>query len=323
MKPLSSETLRGTWTTLLLPVAPDDTIDIAQLDAQLEFLCRSGIGGVYAHGSAGEFYALNETEFDRINELLTAHCETAGMPFQIGACHLHPREALARVRRAAALKPGAIQVILPDWVTVNTDEAIDFVTRVADAAGSVPLVIYNPKHAKRAFAPMEFAALKIAVPSIIGIKVSKEDPAWYAEMRRLEPGLAMFAPGPRYASAAIAWGARGSYSLIGALHPIYARYWEEIIHEDPTRALAIEERLQAFMKNHVAPLRVRFGLNGASTDKFLATAGGWTDVGPRMRWPYRGVPESCITEFRPIVQALIRATIPEVAEIPAPRRTLS
>jgi dihydrodipicolinate synthase/N-acetylneuraminate lyase len=321
MNPLSWDTLRGTWATLLLPIAEDDRIDFARVESQLEFLCRSGVEGVYAHGTAGEFYAISEEEFDRINSLLAGRCEAAGVSFQIGACHLHPREALERVRRAAALKPGAIQVIMPDWVTLNMGEAADFVGSAAAAAGGVPLVIYNPKHAKHQLTAPEFAGLKAAVPSIIGIKVSKEDPAWYAAMKGMSPKIAVFAPGPRYASAVLEWGARGSYSMIAALHPVYAKRWEEIIYADPGRALGIEGHLQRFINDHLAPLRARFGLSGASSDKFLATAAGWTDVGPRMRRPYRGVPEVCLKDFRQSVQTLFRATIPEVMEASSPQGT--
>lgn len=311
MKPLDRSSLRGTWATLLLPIEADDSIDFARLALQVEYLVANGLGGLYAHGSAGEFWSLSEDEFDRINLLLAERCERAGVPFQIGACHLHPRAALERVRRAAALRPGAIQVALPDWVVVNNDEAIAFLQRVAEAAALIGLVVYNPRHAKRQFAPEDFAALASAVPAIIGIKVSREEPAWYAEMQRIAPRLAVFAPGPCYASAAIKWGARGSYSLITALHPHYARRWEELIASDPPRALVIEQKLKAFLKNELAPVRARFGLAGSSTDKFLATAAGWTDVGPRMRWPYRGVPEAVVAEFRPLVRQLIRDTIPE------------
>ena len=54
-----------------------------------------------------------------------------------------------RVRRATALEPAAIQVILPDWWPLTDAEAIDFLHQAADIAAGIPLILYNPPHAVR------------------------------------------------------------------------------------------------------------------------------------------------------------------------------
>ena len=91
MRPLTAETLRGVWASLLLPLNDDDSIDFARLRDQVDHLTGAGLHGLYAHGTAGEFQTLTEGEFDQINYLLA---------------------------------------------------------RVADVADGVPLVLYNPPHAK-------------------------------------------------------------------------------------------------------------------------------------------------------------------------------
>lgn len=112
MRPLTADSLRGVWATLLLPLNADDSIDWVRLQAQADALGAGSLAGIYAHGTAGEFQTLTEDEFDRVNEVLAA----VGQPFQIGASHPSAQVQLSRVERAAKLAPGAIQVIAPDWL---------------------------------------------------------------------------------------------------------------------------------------------------------------------------------------------------------------
>ena len=139
--------LRGNWATLLLPIGADDAIDFARLTDTLDAITAARVDGIYSNGTAGECHNQTEGEFDAIQGLLAERCRAAGTPFVIGACQPDPRLALDRVRRAAALRPDGIQVILPDWAPVTPPEATDFLHMAAEAAGDVPLVLYNPPHA--------------------------------------------------------------------------------------------------------------------------------------------------------------------------------
>ncbi len=269
------------WAPLLLPLNEDDSIDFDRLEPQLATLTKAGLDGLYAHGTAGEFQTLSESEFDRLNELVAGACETAGLPFQIGASHPSAQNSLDRVRRAAALAPSAIQVILPDWLPLNEQEAIAFLTGVASAADGVPLVLYNPPHAKTQIGPDVLIDLARAVPTLIGLKSAGGDEAWFG--KALESGLSLFVPGHFLASMS-RLGAHGSYSNIAALSPVGAVRWSEQIFADPDAALDLEERIGEFFREHIAPLQSA-GLSNPALDKFLAAVGDWADVGTRVRWP--------------------------------------
>src|ERR1700744_2543593 len=142
MKPLQVSDITGTYATLLLPIDADDGIDIARVEVQLDYLIHAGVDGVYAHGTAGEFYSLSEREFTELNELLALKCESAGMPLLIAGCFPPPQLSLDRARRAAQLPPGTIQVILPDWYPPTLQESMAYLERVAEAVAPVPLVLY-------------------------------------------------------------------------------------------------------------------------------------------------------------------------------------
>ncbi|OAM90876.1 dihydrodipicolinate synthase family protein [Termitidicoccus mucosus] len=287
MKPLRSADITGTWGAVLLPLNADDSIDYGALAEQVEALLDAGLAGLYTNGTAGEFHTQTEEEFDRISVLVAERCARRGRPFQLGVCHMSAQLSRERLRRAKLLAPGAVQVILPDWVPVSPDEARAFLTTMAELADPVGLVLYTPGHAKRSLDPAAVGRLRADVPRLIGVKTPDGDASWYEAMRRNLPGFSVFVPGHHLATGHRE-GATGSYSNVACLSPRGAQIWYELMERDPSAALAFEGRLRAFFQAQVAPLAA-LGICPAAIDKALAAAGGWGGVGPRLRWPYRSV----------------------------------
>jgi dihydrodipicolinate synthase/N-acetylneuraminate lyase len=296
MTPLSRSTLRGVWGTALLPLGADDRIDWDRLGIEIDLLAGSDLDGVYAHGTAGEFHTLDEAEWDRVNGMLAAACERAGKPFQIGASHPVPQVTLDRVARSRALAPGAFQVILPDWLPPAERECVAFVQRLAAVADSVPLVLYNPPHAKTVLGPAQLTRLLDAIPSLIGLKVADGDDAWYDAMRPVLDRAAVFVPGHRMASG-LARGAQGSYSNVAAMSPDGAARWLAMARTDPVAAAVLENRLSDLFARHIEPLQ-REGYGNPALDKFLVKIGDWCDVGLRVRWPYASIPPDAVAPAR-------------------------
>ena len=289
MKPSQAGQIRGTWGTLLLPIDERDAIDFVKLGDEIDYLVKVGVDGVYSNGSAGELHNQDENEFDRISSLLAEKCDRAGVPFQIGASHMDPRISLERARRAAAYQPGAIQVILPDWVPCSEEEAGDFLERIAETVDPIGLVLYLPGHAKRSLDAETIGRMAQRVPSLVGLKTSGGDSGWYESMRRYSPHLSVFVPGHDLASGT-RLGAHGSYSNVACLSPRGAMSWQELMRTDITAALELEHRIKQFLNTHIVPFRDQLGHSNTALDKLLATIGAWAQVGTRLRWPYRGVP---------------------------------
>lgn len=310
MKPLQSHEIRGNWATLLLAWNGDDTLDLPRIAREIDTLIAFRVSGIYSCGTAGEFHTLTESEFDAVSALLAEKCEAGGIPFQLGASHMSAQISLERARRAAALQPGAIQVILPDWCPPTDEEAIAFLRRIAEATDPVPLVLYNPPHAKRVLGPAEFAPLSWEVPALAGIKTAAGDAAWYAAMRSHIPHLSVFVPGHRLATG-IREGAHGAYSNAACLHPGAAQRWYECMLKDIDAALELESRLGAFMAEHIVPFITRDGYCPAACDRLLGQIGNWADVGARMRWPYRAIPVQEAKRLRPIARDLVPEFVSE------------
>ena len=311
MRPLCASEIRGNWATLLLPVNEDDSIDYGRLRAEIDALIAAGVDGIYSNGTAGEFHNQTQREYEEVSSLLAEVCARADMPFQIGASHMSPALTLERVRFATALRPSAIQVILPDWFPVTDEEAVAFLARITELTAPIGVVLYNPPHAKRVLKPEMFGVLRDAVPLLVGLKVADADEAWYARMRQHARGLALFVPGHHLATG-VSLGAAGSYSNVACLSPCGAQRWTDMMRTDLSAALGVEQRVRQFISTHIEPLIVAQGFANPAIDKLLAAIGNWAPVGTRMRWPYRSAPQTVADELRPIV----RACLPEFFEAP-------
>ncbi len=306
MKPLTSDILRGNWATLLLATDEQGRIDFARQSDEIDVLIASKPNGIYSNGTAGEFYSQSRDEFARLNRLLAEKCEAAGVAFQIGVSHPCAQESLARLQLIRDLAPGAVQVILPDWFPVNDREAVRFLETMAEHAGNIPLVLYNPPHAKRELTPRDWAALKRAVPALIGVKTNDKDslPEWYEQVALHAAGLAVFVPGHHLATG-IAHGAAGAYSNVACLNPFAAQRWYEQVLTDRKAALELESRIRRFMEQCITPFITRMHYPNHACDRFMALVGAWADVGSRLRWPYDSIPVSYVEEVRRQAQRII------------------
>ncbi|WP_107081896.1 dihydrodipicolinate synthase family protein, partial [Streptomyces sp. SBT349] len=306
MQTLTSRSLTGIWSPLLLPVTMSESIDFDRLDATLETVLGTGVHGVYTNGTASEFHTLTEAEYDRLHELVAARCSAAGMPYQLGASHPSGQISLARIRRAVALRPGAVQIVLPDWLPLRPSEVLAALGRMAEAADGVPLVLYNPPYAKTQVGPELLARIADELPAVIGIKVPG-----VAVAKGLTDRLSVFVAGHTLATAHRE-GAAGSYSNVSCMSPAGAVRWFEQMRADPPAAAELEARLRAFLDEHIAPLAAE-GYCDPALDKTLCAVGDWATVGTRVRWPHRSVPEARVAALR----AAAWRAVPELLTDPA------
>jgi 4-hydroxy-tetrahydrodipicolinate synthase len=299
MKSLKYNEIYGNWATLLLATERDGSISYNKLSDEIDILIASGPNGIYSNGTAGEFYTQTEDEFDKISELIAGKCESKGIPFQIGVSHMSPQISLERLKRIRHLKPGAVQLILPDWFPVSLEEVIIFLRKMESEADGISIILYNPPHAKKILHPEEWEAIKKQIPSLEGLKVFDQngDPVWFEKVRKHAGNLSVFIPGHRLISG-IRSGASGAYSNIACLNPFAAQRWYELSMADTSSALELENRINLFMSSLIAPFITLHHYPNHACDRFMALLGGWADVGEALRWPYRSIPVNLVEPVR-------------------------
>lgn len=303
---LTAINLKGNWGTLLLPVSEDDSIDYTRLNDEIDYLIDAKVDGIYSNGTAGEFHNQTEDEFDKINGMLAEKCHVANMRFQIGVSHPGAIISFERLKRATALEPDAFQIVLPDWVTTTAPEEIIFLKRMAAYANQIPLVLYNPPHAKKVLSPNELRILSEAIPQLIGIKVAGGDESWYRDMQWSKNKLSVFVPGHFLATGVKRKIASGAYSNVACLSPKGAQWWWALMQDDIDAAIEIEKRILQFFNECVVPFK-EAGYSNPALDKLLAAIGGWSNIGTRLRWPYKWISEAEAQNL----SARARALLPE------------
>lgn len=298
--------LKGNWATLLLATDNMGRLDKFRLRDEIDVLIASDPDGIYSNGTAGEFYSQDRDEFVLISEILAEKCRKSGVCFQIGASHPCAQESLWRLNAVKWLEPFAVQVILPDWFPVDDRAIISFMKRMSDEAGDIPLVLYNPPHAKRVLNPEQWQIIKKEVPSLIGVKVFDNNcsPEWYARMRCNSNGIAVFVPGHHLASG-YKNGAAGAYSNMACLNPFAAQKWYDMMSYDLESALELETRINVFMNTCIDPFISEMHYPNHACDRFMALVGGWADIGSTLRWPYSSIPESYVENVRREVEKII------------------
>ena len=303
---------RGIWGAVLLPLDRAGEIDMAALADTVDILCAGSLAGIYTNGTASEFHSQTEAEFDTVTALVADRAGRVGKPFQIGVSNSNARVARARLARIRDCGAVAAQVTLPDWWPPSADERARFMAGMDSAADGLPLILYNPPHAKVRLDVAQIAALRPAAPGLAGAKTAGGDAAWYAARRAQLGDLSVFVPGHSVAFGR-PLGADGFYSNVACLSPEgAAQHWNQIDTE-PARAGDLEARFVRFLHTTLRPLAQDHGLSDAALDKLMAAAGGWGPVGPALMWPYSGAtPE--------MVQAVREAAERHVPELVAANR---
>jgi len=276
---------RGIWGAVLLGVSRHGIIDWKMTSDHITALCESSVNGIYTNGTAGEFHNQTGAEYAQLTELVSGIAKDKLKPFQLGVSHSNPRVALKRLQSAVKLLPDGMQFTLPDWWTLSSNELITFVEQLQASAGNIPLILYNPPHAKHQLSLADIYAIVQRMPNLVGVKLAAGDATWYATNQQYLKKLSVFVPGHTVAFGR-PLGASGSYSNVACLSPDGAvKHWNRI-QSDSDAAIELESRINRFMQTHLVTLAAQNGLSNGALDKLMAAAGGWSPITEKLLWPY-------------------------------------
>ncbi len=139
---------------------------------------------------------------------------------------------------------------------------------------------------------------------MIGIKVAGGDGSWYDAMRIYVNSLSVFVPGHFLATGVQAGVAAGAYSNVACISPQGAQWWWRLMQSDLASALDVQQRILQFFDTCIVPYK-NAGYSNPALDKFLAAVGGWADIGTRLRWPYKWIPEAEVAAARKACKQLL------------------
>ena len=182
-QPNDRQPLRGVIVPILTPLTPDETVDVASLRRLVNYLVESGVHGIWAAGTTGEFAALDEPARRLVVETVAE--EAGGRVPVIGNISAPATRAAACA--AAALRDCPLEGVAatpPYYYSHSQAELSDHFRAVRERCHH-PLWVYNiPSTVKLTVEPATIAELA-ADGTVVGVKDSSGAGEAFAQLAML------------------------------------------------------------------------------------------------------------------------------------------
>jgi 4-hydroxy-tetrahydrodipicolinate synthase len=209
---------KGIFPYLVTPSGPDGELDTVRLAALVEGLLVTGVHGVTALGSTGEFAHLAARE--REATIATVVETVAGkVPVVAGVGGFRTADAVAQARRAAELGADGLLVIMLGYGQPRDAEIKAFVGAVADAT-DLPLVLYHHPSLCHVTIGLPLLEELTALPTLRFFKESTGSLALFGRSEHLASlGIRLFASTSISPVAAMLLGAVGWMAGLSCVFP--------------------------------------------------------------------------------------------------------
>ena len=222
-------------------------------------------------GSTGEAATVEPDERRAIVEFAVAHSH--GLPVVIGTGSNSTASAVRLTAEAAFLGADAVLVVTPFYNKPTPDGLVAHYSAVAEAAGKVPVVVYNvPGRTGLNLIPSSLARLW-KIPGILAVKESSGNLAQIGEIARSLPeGKILLSGDDALALPALAVGASGLISVAGNVLPRRTKAMLDAALEGRREeSIRIHQALLPFMdalflESNPIPLKAALALTGLASD---------------------------------------------------------
>ncbi len=162
--------LKGIIVPIITPMNEDETVNHEELRRQVDRMIDGGVHGIFAFGTNGEGYILNDKEKEEV--LATVIEQAAGrVPVYAGTGCISTRDTIRMSQMAQSLGADILSIITPSFAAASQDELYEHYKKVA-AAVDLPIVLYNiPARTGNALAPATVKKLA-EIDNIVGAKDS-------------------------------------------------------------------------------------------------------------------------------------------------------
>lgn len=212
----------GVYTALITPMTADHALNEDAFGEVVEFNVRAGIDGFWIAGGSGESVLLDDSENNRLAELVADRCAgRAKTIMHVGAPTT--RRAAAMAEHAARAGVDAICCV-PPFFYGQTDDAVVEHYRVVAGAADLPFFAYNlPSATGIEIAPPLMEKIRDRVPQLAGLKHSALN---FGHVRPfVAMGLDCFIGRANWTLAALSMGAVG---VVDGWPGIAPEYWTEL-----------------------------------------------------------------------------------------------
>ncbi len=245
--------VHGIIPAMITPMTSAEEIDENGLKRLIDFLIEAGVHGVFAAGTAGEFWAMSMEEKTRVYNW-TVQFTNKRVPVYLGTCANSTREAVVLAELAQKAGADCLSILTPSFITPTQNELFDHFGAIAKSV-DLPILLYDlPSRTGNALSVDTVVRLAESFDNIVGIKDSSGDFSQSLEyLRRTPDGFRVIMGRDTLICAGFEQGAAAAIAASANVAPklsvgIYNCY----LKGDRVGAKQFQDRL--------APLRLAFSL---------------------------------------------------------------
>ena len=241
-----TECIKGIIVPIITPIDKEEKIDEEVLRRHVEYLIRSGMHGILAFGSNGEFYQLEEDEMERGLKIMLD--QSAGrVPVYFGIGAINTRKCVRLARMAAHCHVAGISILQPMFLKPDEEELYDHFKTIAESVSDTPILIYNnPGRTGYGLTVELVTRLAHEVDNIIGLKDTSGDITFTEECvrRNRDIDFRVFGGKDTLLYASLCVGAVGGVCTTGNFMPeITGEIYNRFTSGDLTGSLEAQFRL--------------------------------------------------------------------------------
>ena len=233
--------------TCCVPWHEDGSVDEEIFRASIGTLLGQGLRDLYVFGTAGEGYAVNETQFDEVVRIFVEALREEGLPPMVGIISLSLSTVIERIERCADQGVELIQLSLPSWGALSERELLTFFAETCGRFPALRFLHYNLPRSRRILTPVEYAELAARHVNLVATKNAGASPATIAALLGEAGDLRHFFTEPGYAYGSL-FGPCGFLISYASLNPALAReYFEAGVRHDTEALTTLARELAAIV----------------------------------------------------------------------------
>lgn len=147
---------------------------------------------LYVFGTAGEGYAVNDRQFERVARVFHDEMRGARAEPMVGVISLSLSTIVERIELCRRIGIRQFQISLPSWGALTDDEVRVFFRETCGRFGDCRFLHYNLLRAKRLIAPQQYGELADEHPNFVATKNTTDSLLRLKELLERAPQLQHF-----------------------------------------------------------------------------------------------------------------------------------
>lgn len=208
--------------TCVVPWNPEFQLEESLFRNEIRGLARNLTRHLYIFGTAGEGYAVNESQFETIARIFWEEIVATKAQGVLGVISLSLSTIIERIEKGRAWGFLAFQISLPCWGALNDREVEMFFQETCGRFSDCQFMHYNLCRAKRLLTGEEYGRLAGKHPNLVATKNSSADETFLVKLFEHAPQLQHFLTEAGYARMRDRYEC-GFLISLASIHPKHAQ----------------------------------------------------------------------------------------------------